>query len=130
PVDAGNHRFAKVLDQVKDCLTAMHMGLGFDRVVSLQLINIRSGNERLLARPSEDDDARVSIRRQLGKDLLQLSYSGRIERVENLGAVDCYIGDAVFLFEFDVLHAFSLVPKRSEGSLQVLRLSRATSRCP
>ena len=102
-VDAGDDRLAQVLDGVDDGLSLMRVGLGRDRRVLRQLADVGAGDEGLLARAGEDDDANVGIVLGRGEGLLDLLHGGHVQRVEHLGPVDGDVGDVVLRFGFNVL---------------------------
>ena len=56
-VDAGDHRLAQILDQVEHRLAAMRVLLGRDGIVLREFADVGAGDEGLLARAGEDDDA-------------------------------------------------------------------------
>ena len=67
-----------------------------------QLANVRAGNERLLARPGQDNHAHPGIILNLMKRRAQLFHRGHIQRVKHLRPVHGDVGNGVFLFEENV----------------------------
>src|SRR5579863_10118902 len=98
-IDAGNHRLAQILDQIQDVLPAMRILLARDRIMLGQLANVSSGDKRLFARAGHNDNANRRIILNVMKRRPQLLHGSHVECVQNLGAVDGYVSNRVFLFQ-------------------------------
>jgi hypothetical protein len=102
----------------------MRVGLGFDRIIFLQLIDVGACNKRLLTRAGENCHADFRIVFDLRKHFTQLAHGLHVERVQDLGAVDGDVGDLIFLLDFNVFVGH-LKPRR--GLTQITRISHFSS---
>ena len=60
--------------------------------------DVGAGDERLLARAGQDDDANFGVILDGRECLLQLLHGRHVQRVQNLGPVDGDVSDVVFRF--------------------------------
>src|SRR5439155_1474738 len=111
-VDAGDHRFAQVLDEVEHRLTLVGVSLGLNRIVLVQLANVRAGDKSFFARAGEQRHANFRIVFDGSKRLAQLSHHCHVECVKFFWAVDDDGGDLVVLVELEVLKVHSKKPYR------------------
>src|ERR1700683_4135994 len=87
----------------------MRILLAGNRIVLRQLGNIRSRNERLLARAGKNDDTNRRVILDVMKRRPQLLHGGHVQRVQNLRPVDGDVGNRVFLFEENVFEVHKRV---------------------
>src|SRR5579864_4006091 len=127
PVDAANHRLAEILNQVERGLTFVRIRLGFHRIVLCQLVDVRACDEGLLAATRKDDNTNLLVIFEVAEDLPQLLHGGHVERVEDFRAVNGDVSDLVFLFEFDVFHAFSTKGPRIHANKHESRATNINS---
>src|SRR5262249_33815991 len=113
-VDAGDHRFAEIFDEVENRLSSVRVFFAADCVVFRQLADIGTGDECLFARTGHDCDSHGRIILDVGERSAQLFHRGHIERVENLWTIDGDVRDGVFLFEENVFECHETVLGKSQ----------------
>src|SRR5450756_1096694 len=108
----------------------MRVFLAGDGVVFRQFSNVRTRNERLLARTSQDGDADRGVGLNVGERRPQLFHGGHVERIEHLRPVHSDVSDGVSLFEQNVFEGHSKVKATlSTAEISLVRSEFAVEFC-
>ena len=102
-VDRGDDRLAQVLDEIEDVLAAHRVLAAAGRRLHRQLVDVRAGDERLLARARHDHDPDAVVVPQREDRAPQLVERLRVERVQDLRPVDREDRDGAVALDQEVL---------------------------
>jgi len=90
---------------VEDMLAGERMLAPGHRRLHRQLVDVRAGDKRLLARPGQDDDAHGVVLLEIEDDVSQFVQRLRIQRVQHLGPVDRDGRDRAVALEQEVVES-------------------------
>src|SRR5205809_2997024 len=102
-IDRGDHRLAEILDQVENRLAERARLFCLDRRDTGQLVDVGSGDERLVAGPCEDDAAHGCVIPRVRKGRSEVLPGPPVQGVEHLRAIQRDVGDGAILPVEDVL---------------------------
>ena len=80
----------------------MRVFFSADRIMLGQFANVRTRDERLLARAREDDDTNRRVILDVMKRRPQLLHGSHVQRIQHLRPVHGDVGNRVFLFQKNV----------------------------
>src|SRR5437870_2946547 len=102
-IDRGDHRLADILDQVENRLAERARLFSFDRRDTGQLVDVGSGDERLVAGPCKDDAAHGGVIPRVLEGRSEVLPGPPVQGVEHLRAIQRDVGDGALLLVEDVL---------------------------
>src|ERR1700693_4468529 len=101
-VNGRDDRLSEVLNQVEHCLPAAAGLFGLDWRRMRQLTDVLSCDESLVASPCEDHSEHRSVVARLLESRSQIFPGALAQRIENLGAIQSYVGDGTFPLVQDI----------------------------
>src|SRR6266403_1762005 len=96
-IDRGDHRLAEILDQVENRLAERARLFCFDRRDTGQLVDVGSGDERLVAGPCEDDAAHGGVIPRVLERRSEVLPGPPVQGVEHLRTIQRDVGDGALL---------------------------------